>query len=221
MSIELWKSRIVSGTDRSKRFTFYNPSTNGLGFWLEFTELVASETDGRKSQLLKFRFENGEGYLNVSDSEGHIREPFFDRAWFYGELTRQGVKAMARFRFVDEASGGTELGTRVFTHWRHGAWKQLPKQDRHGKLLDADGLISFGWSVNGNAFYSEPKPAESEAPKEAAKAPKSFAPKPTQTTAATSVETKTEEVKPEGAPVKKPKMFVPKSKPSDTPQTGS
>jgi hypothetical protein len=217
MSTELWKNRIVTSTDKSRHFTFFNPTTNGLGSWIEFTELIQSESGGRTLQMLKFKIENGEGFLNVADHDGKVRDPFFDRGWFYGELTRQGYSIMVRFRFLDEASSGPELGTRVFTHWRHGQWKELPKQDFHGKLLDADNRISFGWSVNGNAYYSEAKPAEADAPKETTKVPKSFAPKPSAT--ASPVEPKAEEVKIDATPVKKPKMFVPKSKLPDAPQT--
>lgn len=216
MSIELWKNRILSATDKSKRFNFFNPTTNGLGSWIEFFEITESENGGAKAQLLKFRFEFGEGFLNIADKDGNIRDPFIDRTWYYGELIRNQSTCMARFRFVAEPTSGPELGTRVFTHWRHGQWNELPKQDEHGKLLSADNKIGFGWSVNGNAYHWELKPVEAtEAPKEAAKAPKSFMPK-----ANPSVnEVKTEEPTPEASPVKKPKMFVPKSKQTDTPQS--
>jgi hypothetical protein len=214
MSIDLWNERILSTQEKSKRFTFFNPSTNGLGSWIDFFEISESDVVGRKVQLLKFRFEFGEGFLNIADSDGKIREPFYDRSWFFGELTRHGKTCMTRFRFVDEPSSGTELGTRIFTHWRHGQWKELPKQDQHGILSNSDSEISFGWSVNGNAFYWEVKPVEpTETPKEAAKAPKSFVPK------AAPVEAKTEEPTAEAAPVKKPKIFVPKSKQTDLPQS--
>ena len=219
MSLEMWKSRIVTASDKPKRFTFFNSNTNGLGPWIEFTEIIDGVSAKRELKLLKFKFEFGEGYLNVADTEGKVREPFFDRTWFFGELTRNGNTCMARFRFLDEPSSGTELGTRIFTHWRHGRWDELPKQDIHGKTLDADNKISFGWSVNGNAYYHELKPVEAtETPKEAAKAPKSFTPKPTSPAAVTG-EVKPEEVKADAAPVKKPKMFVPKSKQTDTPQS--
>lgn len=213
MALEIWKSRILSTVEKNKRFTFFNPNTNGLGSWVEFHEISESAINGLKVQLLKFRFENGEGFLNIADTEGHIREPFFDRSWFYGELNRNGKACMARFRFVDEPTSGPEWGTRVFTHWRHGQWNEWPKQDMHGKLIGPDNKISFGWSVNGNAFYWELKPVEtSEVPKETAKAPKSFVPKTNP-----PGEIKSEEIKTEEPPVKKPKIFVPKSKQADTP----
>ena len=212
MSIELWNSRILTNSEKQKRFTFFNPHTNGLGSWIEFIEITGFETNGTKVQLLKFRFECGEGFLNIADTEGNVREPFYDRTWFYGELTRQEKTCMTRFRFVDEHSGGSEQGTRIFTHWRHGPWKEMPKQDRNGNLIKVDTSISFGWSVNGNAYYCEAKPAESaESSKEMAKAPKSFVPKPNP-----SADMKFEEVKTDAVPVKKPKIFVPKSKQGDT-----
>lgn len=219
MSIELWKSRILTGSNKLKRFSFYNPATNGLGPWIEFTEISDGVSAGRELKLLKFKFEFGEGYLNIADTYGKVREPFFDRAWFFGELTQNENTCMARFRFLDEPSSGVELGTRIFTHWRHGRWNELPKQDIHGKLQDADTQLSFGWSVNGNAYYHELKPVEvTDTPKEAAKAPKSFTPKPIAPTAPAG-EVKAEEVKADAAPVKKPKIFVPKSKQTDTPQS--
>lgn len=215
MSIELWNTRILSTKEKSKRFTFFNPATNGLGSWIEFHEVSESNVSGIKVQLLKFRFEGGDGFLNIADSEGKIREPFYDRHWFFGELTRHGKTCMARFRFVDEPSSGTELGTRIFTHWRHGQWKVLPNQDSLGNLSNSEVEISFGWSVNGNAFYWELKPVEpAEVPKEAAKAPKSFVPK-----AGPPAEVKAEETTAEAAPVKKPKIFVPKSKQTEPPQS--
>lgn len=198
---------------------FYNPTTNGLGAWIEFTDIGDGISAGRNLKLLKFKFEFGEGFLNIADTNGNVREPFFDRTWFFGELTRHGNTCMARFRFVDEPSSGTELGTRIFTHWRHGRWSDLPKQDIHGKILETDNKISFGWSVNGNAYCHEAKPIETtETVKESVKAPKSFTPKATPA-ATPAGEIKPEETKIEAAPVKKPKMFVPKSKQTDTPQS--
>lgn len=196
---------------------FFNPATNGLGAWVEFTEIVDSKNSSAPAlKQINFKLENGSGHLWITDSTGAIRDPFFDRAWFYGTLQRKDKECMARFRFIDEPSGGTELGTRIYTHWRFGSWKSLPAQDVNGKLLAYDIRISFGWSVNGNAYYWELKPVESaqtaEPLQESApvKKPKMFVPK------AASV---SEQAVPttESVAEKEPKIFVPKNKPDDVP----
>jgi hypothetical protein len=211
MSIELWENRIISSLEKPKRFLFFNPETNGLGAWIEFTTIVNSEMNGaaKIQKQVNFKLDGGEGHLWITDSDGEIRDPFYDRTWFYGSLKKKDTECTVRFRFIDEASGGAELGTRVYTHWRYGAWKLFPAQDRSGKLLAPDAAISFGWSVNGNAYFWEPKPAES-AEEDVKKAPKAFV-------KAVPSEAKPLEVTAEPAPVKKPKMFVPKTKPTDLP----
>ncbi len=207
MSLELWQNRILSTAGTPKRFTFFNPATNGLGAWVEFTDIAdVQDTNVPGLRQINFKLENGSGQLWITDSAGAIRAPFFDRTWFYGTLQRKEKECMARFRFIDEPSGGTELGTRIYTHWRFGSWRSVPAQDVNGKLLAHDIRISFGWSVNGNAYYWELKPVETAAAlDEAKKTPKTFV----QGKAPVSGE-QAEGVQ-ESAPVKKPKMFVPKT----------
>jgi hypothetical protein len=212
MSLELWEKRIwKDGQGNPKRFTFFNPNTNGLGTSLEFTGI----TDSGIGRQLTFRCDLGEGHLWISASDGQVREPFFHRTWFLGQMIRKGQPCMIRFRFIDEASGGPEQGTRVYTQWQPGEWKVQPKQDIQGNIENTDPKYYFGWSVNGNAYHWEPKPVQpAEDKKDVKKTPKTFG--GAQPTAVTG-ESKPEEVKAEEAPVKKPKVFVPKSKPNGEP----
>ncbi|NUM79572.1 hypothetical protein HUU42_02100 [bacterium] len=216
MSEEIWEKQIINDQHgKIKRYTFFNPATNGLGAWLEFIRIEDANVDGLNHQRkLTFEFEHGKGFLWITDADGNFRNPLYERQWFYGELVRNGHSCMARFRFIDEVSTGHEQGIRIFTHWQPGAWKSFPKTDRQGKLTDFNVDLNFGWSVNGNAYHWEPKPvtsASAEETKEVKKAPKTFVPggqkesKPANMAAETPAET---------APVKKPKIFVPKNKPT-------
>lgn len=207
MTIELWERRIIlDGEGRPKRFTFFNPQTGGLGSFVEFSRI--RDEDGAK--ILDFRCDLGEGRLWISGADGQARDPFFHRTWFLGQMVRQGKSCIVRFRFIDEHSGGSELGTRVFTQWQPGEWKTIPEQDAEGHLTNVDPKFYFGWSVNGNAYHWEPKPAQpAEEKKEVKKVPKTFG--GVQSAVGTGqpaeVSPKTEEVQ-----VKKPKVFVPKAK---------
>lgn len=216
MAVEIWEKEIINDRQgKTKRYTFFNPATNGLGAWLEFKHIDNATVDGLNNQKkLMFEFEHGSGFLWITDSEGGFRNPLYERQWFYGELTRHGHPCMARFRFIDEVSTGLEQGVRIFTHWQPGTWKSFPKTDRQGKLIDFTVDLNFGWSVNGNAYHWELKPVtslSSEETKDVKKAPKTFVPGGQKETKPATVATETPA---ETASVKKPKIFVPKNKPT-------
>jgi hypothetical protein len=214
MSTEIWDKRILKGTQgQARRFSFFNPAGCGLGAWLEFVAITESGNHvagGGPVKELIFRSERGGGCLWISDAEGRVRHPFAQGAWFYGTLKRGGQECLVRMRFIDEASTGPELGTRVYTQWQPGEWKQFPAADADGRLLHSDPRFHFGWGVTGNAYRWEPKPVEAEQASEAKRIPKSFAPAPETDSIAQESPTET-------PAVKKPKIFIPKNKQADTP----
>ncbi len=212
MSLELWEKRIIKDAQgQRRRFGYFNAATNGMGHYLEFVEISGPENE----RQLTFRSEVGEGSLWLCSDDGRVRDPFLRGAWFLGRMTRHGQPCLVRFRFMDEISGGSEQGTRIFTQWQHGEWKKFPRQTIEGKLIDAEPNFYFGWSVNGNAYHHEPKPElPAEEKKEVKKAPKTFG--------GTASTAETTEVKTEEPAVKKPKVFVPKTKPAvEPPSSGT
>lgn len=197
-----WVDSIQSTPEKPRRFSFINAQTSGLGAWLEFTTM-GSNSHG---SVLEFVCEAGKGWVVISEKQGSLRNPFEDRHWCFGVLERNGSSYMFRIRFIREHSSGLEDGFRVFTHWRHGDWKSFPQTDQNGSVVGNETALSFGWSPNGNGFYWQPKPDEPKDQNETKKAPKVFNPAGKQ---ASSVESAP-------VPEKKPKMFVPKSKPTES-----